>query len=149
MTIATKLIQASLQKIRAHSVANPASSEDLSDCMFELNAMLQEWESQGIAMGIVPVTSPSQEIGEPPDATLAIINNLAIQLAPDYPNGNVTPELRENAKKTFDTLRSLRQKITIPRKGVSSTMPMGQGNKYAGRFTRSNVFAGKDAKIDG
>ena len=111
--------------------------------------MLQLWLSQGIDLGIVPLDAPGDELGEPLDSRNAIIDNLALRISPDFDNGNtvVSPQLTSNAKREFNLIKNLYQIVDVPLKIVSSTLPVGQGNKTG--LTRTRVFKGVGGTING
>lgn len=130
MSTGTAIIQRALQGIGAHSRVAPASPESITLGMEKLNSMLEMWLSQGITIGFTPLDVPGDNLNEPADTKNGIICNLAIELAPDFDNGKqiVSQELRRNAKVGFGNIKNLYQKITIPKKVVSSTLPVGAGN---------------------
>ena len=146
MTVGTKIIENALKEIGAHSIAAPADPESVEIGMDRLNAMLQGWLSDGIDLGIIPLSEPGIELGEPTDTTLAIQFNLSLVLAPLFDNGDnvVSVELKNNASREFRRIENLYETFTIPDKVVSSTLPRGAGNT-AGRFRR--IFSGKGATI--
>lgn len=131
MTIGTDIIKRALQKIGAQSNIAPASPESIELGMKILNSMLELWLSQNIQIGFTPLKAPGDELNEPPDTTNGIISNLAIQLAPDFDNGGqiVSIELRTLARVDLIQIKRIYEKITVPRKVVSSTLPTGQGNQ--------------------
>ena len=88
MSDGTVIIKAALKEIGAHSIAAPADPESVEVGMNTLNSMLQIWLSQGIDLGIVPLETPGDELSEPLETTQAIIDNLAIGLAPNFDNGD-------------------------------------------------------------
>lgn len=147
MTTGTKIIQASLKLIGAHSKAAPADSESVELGMETLNTMLQLWLSQNVDMGIVPLSAPGDELGEPLDAKQGIINNLAIDLAPNFGNAVVSPMLRANARRSKAEVKNLYRNTTIPNKVVSSTMPKGSGNRVNSSMTERSYFS-KGETID-
>lgn len=138
MTTGTKIIQKSLQRIGKHSVVKPAASEVIEDGMDHLNSMIQGWESLCISMGCMPLKVPGDELSEPSDVKNAIIDNLAIYMAPSM-NGRVTPELTRAANNGLALIKDLYQDLTIPNKVVSSTLPLGEGND---NLIGSQTFAG-------
>lgn len=147
MSSGTSIVQAALQKIGAHTVAAPAAPESIILGMDVLNSMLQEWETRLIKLGTVPLEAPGEELSEPLDARNTIIECLAVRLYPDFPNKNVSlPSLEKNADKGFAVLKRMYRQIPIPKRGVSSTMPWGVGNKN-NRY--SGAFAGPDETVDG
>ena len=130
MSTGTAIIERALQKIGAHSIVQPSNPEDIVIGMNALNSMLETWLTQGIDIGVTPLDVPGDELNEPTDTQNGIINNLAIELAPDFDNGKlvVSADLRRNAKTGFQSIKNLYQKVTIPKKVVSSTLPVGAGN---------------------
>lgn len=146
MSIGTVIIEDALKEIGAHSIAAPADPESVEIGMRGINSMLQIWLSQCIDIGIVPLESPGDELGEPLDTTQAIVDNLAILLAPNFDNGDnvVSKELRDNARRGYTRVRGLYQNLTIPDKVISSTLPRGAGNR---RQERSRAFRGPGATI--
>lgn len=146
MSTGTFLVQKALQKIGAHSLIRPANAQSLEDGFQALNGMLQTWLSMGIGLGIVPLSVPGDELGEPADSTQAIINNLALELAPDRQGGKdvVSLILLRNANSQFNALKALYQVFTIPDKVLSSTTPLGAGNNIS---RNGRVFVGRGATI--
>lgn len=146
MSIGTSIIKAALKEIGADSVAQPDDSEAVEIGMNVLNSMYQLWLSQRIDLGIVPLEVPGDELGEPLDSRQVIIDNLAIALAPNFDNGNtvVSNALISRANLGYAIIKRLYQRLTIPDKVISSTLPTGAGNTR-GRF--NNTFAGSGAKI--
>ena len=122
-------------------------ASDISVARDNLNSMLQLWLSQGIDLGTVPLDAPGDELSEPLDARQAIIDNLAIYMAPDFEQRNpiVSQSLIKNARIGLVLIKGLYQNLTIPDKVVSSTLPRGAGNNR-GIFTR--IFYEKGATLD-
>jgi len=140
----TFIIQSAYQRIGAHSVAAPANPESIESGMFILNSMINLWLSQNIVMGTVPLDAPGDELGEPADATNAIIDNLALMMSPDFDNGRniVSPQLKINATLGKSLIRNLYQQIDIPDKVVSSTLPIGQGARHSLDWRNFNGVGG-------
>jgi len=147
MSSGTFIVQKALQKIGAHSQIRKANPSSIEDGFESLGWMLQLWLSQGIALGIKPISAPGDEVDEPEDATQVIIDNLALILAPDREGGKdvVSPTLRVNANRGFHTLKALYQVFTIPDKVLSSTAPSGAGN--TNRFFNQRIFVGRGFSI--
>jgi len=132
MTIGTKIIKRALRKIQVDTLNSPASPGDIEGAVPVLNEMLALWTSKNIELGILPLESAGNELGEPPDAALAIVANLALYLADDYEDGQaiVTTTLKDNARRTFEDLASLGYRtLNIPGKVPSPTLLTGEGNK--------------------
>jgi hypothetical protein len=148
MSSGTEIIQDALKEIGAYSVASPAAPESITDVMRKLNSMVQSWESLGIKTGMVPLEVPGNELSEPMDIRNAVVENLAISAAPLFDNAKavVSAELRMSAAKGMAHAKKFYQIITVPQKTVSSTMPLGAGNRRDEYIGWDN-FAGKDFKI--
>lgn len=138
MTIGTDIIHRALQKIGAHSRISPASPESVVLGMENLNSMLELWLSKNIRVGFTPLEAPGDQLNEPPDTTSGIVDNLAIQIAPDFDNGIevVSAALARNANVQMIEIKRVYQEIIVPRKVVSSTLPTGAGNQRR-RFSRT------------
>lgn len=136
MSSGTFIIQSALQKVGGHSVAQPALPETIEGAMHVLNGLLQTWLSSGIDLNINPLNEPGDELGEPLDSRNAIINNLALEESPDFDNGEniISPRLLANAANGLAFIKRKYQKSEIPKKVVSSTLPLGQGSQNGFRF---------------
>jgi len=129
MTTGTKIVESALQKIGAHSVLQPANPESLEQGKNTLNAMIAQWEDNGILMGCVPLKVIGSELSEPHSAKNGIIYNLAIALAPDFPGSQVSNTLQTQANKTYNLIKRIWKEIDIPRAKARGTYPRGQGHK--------------------
>lgn len=148
MSTGTAIIERALEAIGAHSIVSPASPNSIVLGMEKLNSMLEMWLTLGITIGFTPLEVPGDELNEPNDTKNGIIDNLAVELAPNFDNGKVvvSPALRQNAIRNFNHIKNLYQSVTVPTKVVSSTLPVGAGNS---RGVNSRVFFPKDATLDG
>lgn len=148
MTIGTDIINRALQKIGAHSNIAPASPESIELGMKILNSMLEMWLSKNIQIGFTPLEAPGDELNETPDTTNGIISNLSLKLAPDFDNGVqiVSIELRRDARVELIEIKRIYEKIVIPKKVVSSTLPTGSGNQ---RNSFNRRYFPKGHTIDG
>ena len=148
MSTGTEIIEDALGEIGVHSVAAPANPESIELGMRKLNSMCETWLSKDIKIGFTPLKLPGDNLNEPADVRNGIVSNLALLLAPSFSNGRqvVSPALKSAANVGFRQIQRLYQRLEVPNKIVSSTLPTGQGNK---RFHRSRAFFGKDATIDG
>lgn len=144
MSSGTFIIKSALKRIGAASVVQPAAPETILEGRDILNSMLQMWLTQGIDIGVVPLDSPGEELGEPLDTRNAIIDNLAIMLAPDFDNGTVivSRDLKGNARSGFAWVKQQYRPAIVPPRQVSSTTAKGQGN--AGRFGTREFFQEKE-----
>ncbi len=141
MSRGTEIIIDALQNIGVVSVVTPPAPESIEQGRRALNSMLEMWLSRNIVIGTHPLDVAGDELSEPGDARNAIVANLALQLAPLFSNGKqiVSPELRSNARRGFMSIKSLYGSVTIPPKVLSSTTPLGAGNRQNDGF-RSRTF---------
>lgn len=148
MSTGTAIIERALQGIGAHSIVAPASPASIVLGMEKLNSMLEMWLSQNINIGFTPLNVPGDELNEPNDTTNGIISSLSLLLAPFFDNGKqiVSAELKRNARVGYVNIKNLYQKISVPKKGVSSTLPVGAGNQ---RWGNSRTFFRKGGTLDG
>ncbi len=146
MSKGTFIIQSGYKRIGVHSVVKSASSEDIEDGRRILNSMLQGWESKDIFLSIVPLKLPGEELGDPADATNAIIDNFAIMAAPNFDNGKtiVSQDLKDNARAGMALLNSLYRVTEMPQKKISSLTPRGSGH---GRHHDHRIFMGDDNQL--
>ena len=150
MSSGTSIIEDGLKRIKVVSVMVPSSPEQITDGLAILNSMIQLWYSKSIKMGTVPITTPGSDLNEPIDARNAIVDNLAVLMAPLYDGGTgkeiVSRELRASAKNGFANIRTRYQDFTIPERVASSTLPRGAGNSNS---FRSRIFNPEGGKISG
>ena len=116
MTVGTEIIQDALESIGAHSVISPASPDSISTGMKWLNGMIAGWQDNGINMGCVPLKTPGSELSEPLGAKNAIISNLAVLLHPKFPGSQVSPQLKVDASKGYNSIVKHYKTITIPKR---------------------------------
>lgn len=147
MSTGTAIIERALEAIGAHSAVSPASPASIVLGKEKLNSMLELWLTLGIIIGFTPLDVSGDELNEPNDTTNGIIDNLAIELAPNFDNGKVvvSVELRRNAVRNFNHIKNLYQNVTVPSKVVSSTLPVGAGNT---RGSNGRVFFRKGSTLD-
>lgn len=147
MSIGTDIIQRALQQIGVFSVVSPATPDTIILGMERLNSMLELWLSDNIQLGYTPLEVPGDELNEPADATSAIIDNLAVFVAPAFDNGKgiVSATLIRVADRGFNKVKNLYQRLTIPDKVVSSTLPVGAGNQ---RGFSQRAFFPKGSTLD-
>lgn len=147
MSTGTEIITKALQKLGASSKVSPASPESITLGMDALNSMIEMWESKNIITGMTPLEVPGDELNNPRDITNGIINNLAIELAPDFDNGKtvVSPTLMRQANIGYNSIITLYQIVVVPDKVISSTTPVGAGNE---RYFRARNFPVKGQTIE-
>ena len=128
MTTAATIIQNAMQKIGVHSPLQPASPEALATGLSVLNSFRSQLEDQSIFTGAVPVESTGDDWCEALGARNALEYNLALALIPDFPSGQVSPELRRQANLGMAHLKRKWKTLNIPKPQVRDTLPKGQGN---------------------
>ena len=143
MSTGTDIITKAYKRTGTYTVFNIPPDEAIVEGMEALNGMLDRWRSKFIDLPFVNLDVPGGELAEPVDATEAIIDNLAIQLASNYSGGSlsvVSAELKANARVGLNDLKRAYRCQAIPNFTLSSTTPTGQGN-VDGLFNR-RVFWG-------
>lgn len=131
MTIATlDVINAALREINVLSETDTASAEQGSDAVDKLNRMMSIWKSDSIDVGYFSLANTNGDCPIPEYAELAVINGLAITLAPRY-GASASPEL---VAVTDSAISSLRRKLIS--EGLTNTdmshLPRGQGHYNRG-----------------
>ena len=131
MSTGTAIIKDALKAIGVHSVAVPAAPENINDGMNALNSMLETWLSKNIVIGFTPLSTPGDELNEPTDTRDGIVWNLAVNLGPYFDNGTtiVSQTLRSLARDSYNDISNLYEVVEIPDIVVSSTTPIGEGNR--------------------
>ena len=147
MSTGTAIITDALKAIAATSYFEEAPPESIIDGMNALNSMLETWRSKGILINTIPLEEPGDNLNEPPDSRNAIVWNLAMDMAPYFNTGQtvVTPALAANAKRSYAFVSDVYRQIIIPPKTVSSTTPVGEGNR---RGVNIRVYFPRGAKLD-
>lgn len=122
---------------KAFSVAGLASyvydlkPEQLQDILLDLDAQMGTWDTKGIRIGWPLTTDPDNadldtETGAPANSILAIYNNLAILLAPQF-GKTLSNDTQKVARQAYTTLLAFHS--PPPVKNLPTTLPRGAGNK--------------------
>jgi hypothetical protein len=126
-----QFVEGAFEEIGMANYVFDLQPEQLQSALRRLDAMMMEWNAQGIRLGYPIASSPqdsdlSTQTETPDSAWEAVITNLAIRIAPGYGKA-VSPDTKVIAKNAFNTLL---QRATFPlEKQLPETMPIGQGNK--------------------
>lgn len=102
MTTVLKIVTRALRKIGVIDAGETPSAVDFETAVEELNSMMMEWESEGLAFGWVSVENPSDAIPLLIEDESAVVYNLAVRCAPEWDmeaSGTVVSlasELRKN-----------------------------------------------------
>ena len=147
MSTGAKILKRALQNIGAHSELMPASPESIEVAKDTLNGMIARWEDNNIKMGCVPLEVEGSELSEPLGAMNGVIFNLALELHPQFPGSQISPELRANAFKTYNEIVRRWKIVEIPKPIARGTLPLGQGNKSFGTGSFSQTYFEKDQEI--
>ncbi len=137
MSTGTEIVQEAYRELGSHSVASPATPEQLDVGYNRLMGMLHSWLSWGIHINFNSLDTISGELGESTDARLAIIYNLALKLASSMNHGTdviVSQDLRINAKVEFTRMAQINRVYRAPNRRMSSTQARGQGHAGRGRY---------------
>lgn len=126
-----QFVEGAFEEIGMANYVFDLQPEQLQSALRRLDAMMMEWNAQGIRLGYAIASSPQDsdldtETNAPDSAWEAVITNLAVRIAPGY-GKTVSPDTKMVAKNAFNTLLS---RATFPlEKQLPETMPIGQGNK--------------------
>ena len=149
MSAGTEIISDALKLIGAVKRGQSINEEDIIIARDTLNSMLHTWLTKNIDIGFTPLDAPGDELSEPQDTRNGITSNLAIKMAPYFDNGRtvVSVDLKNRATFELQEIKATYQKIQIPLKIASSTLPIGQGNRTNGFFGR--IYKGKGGTVNG
>ncbi len=126
-----QFVTAAFEEIGLADYVFDLQPEQLEGALRRLDAMMMEWNAQGIRLGYPISNSPQQadldtDTNTPDSAWEAVITSLAVRIAPGYGKA-VSPETKVTAKNAYNVLM---QRAAFPlEKQLPETMPIGQGNK--------------------
>jgi len=127
-----QIISEALTEIGMGSYVYDAQPEDLQTAQGRLDAMLAEWESQGIITGYVVKNTPTLadlqvDAGIRQQLVRPVILNLALELGPMF-GKTVSPDTKVAAKKGYNL--AVASSVTIPTaKANVTSAPAGGGWK--------------------
>lgn len=130
-----QLVKAALAELGMSDYAFDLSPEQLDQGYARLDAMMAEWNARGTRLGY-PITSDPSAVsgttdsGIPDSAYMAVITNLAIQLAPGY-GKRVSVETLRVATRGMNTLFAMSAR---PKAGRLGNMLAGAGAKTTEPF---------------
>lgn len=126
-----QFVEAAFEEIGMANYVFDLQPEQMQSALRRLDAMIAEWNALGIRLGYPLPTSPQQselddQTNVPDMAWEAIINNLALRIAPGF-GKEVRPETKATAKNAYNTLL---QRSAFPlEQQLPQTTPQGAGNK--------------------
>jgi hypothetical protein len=125
-----QFVTAAFEEIGLASYVFDLEPEQLQGALRKLDAMIAMWNAKGIRLGYPIPSSPENsdlddETGVPDSANLAIILNLAIEIAPSV--GKIPmPSTEKSANFSYKTLLS---KSSKPIERQITGLPKGAGHK--------------------
>ena len=131
---AGQVIKAAFQKILVQASEADLVASEYQDAIMTLNMLMADWESEGISLAYTTVVDLTDTLTVPDGAINGIVNNLALELAPEY---DVTPSplLVTSAASSMKTVRKLGQSLFATE--FPTTLPIGSGNDsylYSDRY---------------
>jgi len=110
-TDATALITDALQHLGVLAETQIPSAEDLTLGLRRLNFLVETWSLKRLVQGLETFANATQDYDLPDGCAEALGAALAIRIAPAY-GAVVTPEVRELARMTLDTIKDAN--VSIP-----------------------------------
>lgn len=126
MATVTEIITRSLTRLGIRVAETSLEPAELQDGRLLLNDMLSNWEEAGYNLGFSPVANLTDEVRIPRGANLAVIDSLAIMMAPEY-SRPISQALVSSAKLAFENM--LKANVFIGDVDMPSTLPRGSGNQ--------------------
>ena len=142
MATATKIVTRALTRLGIRASETSLEADELQDGLDLLNDMLSNWEEAGYNLGFSPVSGITDEVRIPRGADAAVIDALAIIMAPEY-SRVVSSPLMLAAKLSFENM--LRANVFIGDVDFPSTLPRGDANQCDG-FIDDTFFPEKDKR---
>ncbi|MCY1423361.1 P22 tail accessory factor [compost metagenome] len=125
------LIEQAFAKIGLAGYVFDLSAEQLQDALYQLDAMMAEWDGNNIKLGYPLTLTPGnadldQDSNLPPYAVQAVFLNLGIRLGSDF-GKDIPPRTLVAAKQGYDGLLA---KAAFPQQQqLPGSMPRGAGQK--------------------
>jgi hypothetical protein len=126
MATGTQFVTRALGRLGIKAAETSLEASELQDGLDSLNDMLINWEESGYLMGFSPIANLTDEVRVPRGANAAIIDSLAIVLAPEY-SRPISPALAASAEMHFNNM--LNAIVHIGAANMPSTLPKGAGNE--------------------
>lgn len=125
------LLQMAYDEIAITNGVFSVTPEDQRLALNRLDAMMAEWEADGVALGYAyPATYgeslPANASGLQDAVVQAVATNLAVRIAPTI-GKQVSGETRKAANRGMNMLRV--RTLTVPAMQLPSRLPKGQGNR--------------------
>lgn len=122
MATALDVIRRSMRLIGALAEGEVPTSEQASDALDALQAMLGEWETRGVRLGSVVDTTygTADSVYVPVTHLQALAFNLAVVIAPEYGAADRLSAVLPQAERAFDALHA--QYLKVPIVGVDAAL---------------------------
>jgi hypothetical protein len=143
MATASHFVTRALTRLGIRASETSLQADEIQDGISLLNDMLSEWEEAGPQLGFSPIVGVSDEVRVPRGANAAIIDNLAIRMAPEY-SRPISPALIESANQSFKNMLSAN--VFIGDVDMPSTLPLGSGNQTCDNDLDDRRFFPEDKK---
>jgi hypothetical protein len=139
-----QFVTAAFEEVGLAAYAFDLTDDELSGACRRLDAMMAEWNANGLRLSYPIPSSPEStnidaETSVPDAANEAIITNLAVRIAPGY-GKQVLPDTKMTARNSYKTLLS---RFGMPiEQQLPGIMPAGAGNKpwrYDDPFLRDPI----------
>lgn len=98
------IVSRALRLLRVTDVNDVPAPEDMATAIVALNAMLQRWEANGLALGWSRVAEPDDVLPLPEEAEEAVAYNLAVRLRAEY-GVSLDPDVAAIAAEGLSLLR--------------------------------------------
>lgn len=125
MATATYYVTRALTRLGIRASETSLQADEIQDGLDLLNDMLSNWE-EVYNLGFSPVQGVSDEVRVPRGANAAIIDALAIAMAPEY-SRPISQALIAAGKLSFDNMLSAN--TFIGDVDMPDTLPLGSGNQ--------------------
>ncbi len=143
MATANHFIIRALTRLGIRASETSLQADEIQDGLYVLNDMLSAMEP-GLRLGFSPVEGITDEVRIPREANGAMIDQLAIKLAPEF-GRSVSIDLLRSAKDSWRNM--LISMIFIGDVDYPSTLPKGSGNNCDyDNFINDTFFPEKDTK---
>lgn len=135
-----KLIQKAYNAVGLLSAEQELTPEEEDDGLDSLNAMMVQWDSEGVRLGYNPNGGIDSDPGVKPQAYRAVYMNLALELGASL-GREIPAQVMISAASGLSRLKSVLG-APIPMK-PSGTLPLGAGHK-GWRGGTGRVFANEE-----
>lgn len=126
MATVTYYVTRALTRLGIRASETSLQPDEIQDGLDLLNDMLSNWEEAGYNLGFSPVQGITDEVRVPRGANAAIIDSLAMMMAPEY-SRPVSAELAAAAAFSFKNM--LNSTVFIGDVDMPDTLPLGSGNQ--------------------